>query len=54
MSEGRSFILIIDAEGVADGAIVHYTLSDTGITSGDIAGGHYENLEQHNENRVFH
>jgi hypothetical protein len=39
VSEGRSFTLTIDAEGVADGTVVPYTLSGTGITSGDIAGG---------------
>ena len=39
VSEGRSFTLTIDAEGVANGTVVPYTLSGTGITSGDIVGG---------------
>jgi hypothetical protein len=39
VSEGRSFTLTIDAEGVADGTVVPYTLSGTVLTSGDIVGG---------------
>jgi hypothetical protein len=39
VSEGQSLTLTINAEGVANGTVIPYTLSGTGVTSGDITGG---------------
>jgi hypothetical protein len=39
VSEGQSLTLTVNAEGVANGTVVPYTLSGTGIVAGDIAGG---------------
>jgi hypothetical protein len=39
VSEGQSLTLTVSAEGVANGTVIPYTLSGTGVTSGDITGG---------------
>jgi hypothetical protein len=39
VSEGQSLTLTVNAEGLANGTVVPYTLSGTGIAAGDIAGG---------------
>jgi hypothetical protein len=39
VSEGQSLTLTVNAEGVANGTVVPYTLSGTGIGAGDITGG---------------
>jgi hypothetical protein len=39
VSEGQSLTLTVNAEGVANGTVIPYTLSGTGVTSGDITGG---------------
>jgi hypothetical protein len=39
LAEGQSTALTVKVEGVADGTVISYTLSGTGITASDISGG---------------
>jgi hypothetical protein len=39
LAEGQSTALTVKVEGVADGTVISYALSGTGITASDISGG---------------